>query len=89
MPENTQNNILITEDGQPCLGEFGITGSFQSLHFYAYELETLRYMAPESFLFPDSPNYPKSTGLSKESDVYSVAMTSFTVCSSVVNHPAI
>jgi len=88
MPENIQGNILITEDGQPCLGEFGITGSFQRFNYYFYELETLRYMAPESFLFPHFPD-TKTTGPLKESDVYSLALTSFTVCSSVANHLAV
>jgi hypothetical protein len=45
-------------------------------------------MAPESFvgdaLWAQVTNHP-----SKESDVYSLAMTSFEVCSSVVNHPII
>jgi len=89
MPENTQNNILVTEDGQPCLGDFGIVGSFQPFPFYAYELETLRYLAPETFIFPHFHDSLRTTGHSKKSDIYSLALTSFTVCPSAVNRPAI
>ena len=76
-----QNNILITQDGQACLGDFGIAGSFTQYTSHLYRRETLRYMAPE--------RTPANTigflvdGPSKESDVYSLAMTSFSVCASL------
>ena len=46
-------------------------------------------MAPERFPLADLPEYypPTIDGPSKESDIYSLAMASFTVRSSVVNHP--
>ena len=78
MAYNSQNNILITQDGQACLGEFWITGAFRDLYFNTHELGTLQYMAPECF----SPEIWSP----KESDVYSLAMTSFSVSSHVVNH---
>jgi hypothetical protein len=48
-------------------------------------------MAPERLPPEDLPdNYlPTIDGPSKESDVYSLAMTSFMVCSFVVNHPTV
>ena len=49
MPNNAQNNILVTRDGQACVGEFGITGAFWGVWVSACELTTLRYMAPERF----------------------------------------
>jgi serine/threonine protein kinase len=56
-----------------------------------HKLETLFYMAPER-LPPDGPQkyyLPTIDGPSKESDVYSLAMTSYEVCSYVMNQPAI
>jgi len=83
MPDHAQNNILISPDGHACLGEFGITGTFRCFDFYVYELETLRYMAPECFIFWRF----ETSDHSKESDIYSLAVTSYSVCSSVVTHP--
>jgi hypothetical protein len=55
---------------------------FRGLSLDWYKLETVRYMAPERF----SANFPPEIDdPSKESDAYSLAMTSFEVCSSVVN----
>jgi len=83
MPDNTQNNILITQDGRACLGEFGITGSFECFEFEVYELTTLRYMAPECLLFGSEEPSKHSI----EGDVYSFAMTSFSVRSYSANYP--
>ena len=84
MPDDAQNNVLITEDGQACLGEFGISGAFLLPDLNAYELENCRYMAPE---FVSWRLYPNPNRTSKESDVYSLVMTSFSVGFSVVNRP--
>jgi len=84
MPDNAQNNILITQDGQACLGEFGIIGSFPRFGMKAYELATLRYMAPECFSWDVGGQKPNRH--SKKSDVYSLAMSSFSVRSPGVNH---
>ena len=86
MPDTVQNNVLITQDGQACLGDFGFTGAFEPLSFYHYGSRTLRYMAPER-LFGYSFGDPKTSGPSRESDVYSLAVTSISVCSPVVNRP--
>jgi serine/threonine protein kinase len=67
-------NILITRDGQACLGDFGIAGAFKDFAYHDNKLETLRYMAPERLL-----GAPAMNGPSRESDVYSLAMTSFKV----------
>jgi len=83
-PDTAQNNVLITRDGHACLGEFGIVGASHRPELYAYELGTLRFMAPECFLWVSSPRISRP---SKESDVYSFAMTSFSVGSSVVSRP--
>lgn len=88
MPDNAQNNIFIARDGRACLGEFGIAGAVQRYDFFTYELETLRYMAPECFLSAEFPSDPKTSGIQKEGDVYSLTMTSFSVRSSVLNHSA-
>ena len=81
-----QGNILITREGQACLSDFGIAGAFKDLKYDDYKSETFRYMAPECL--------PEDLGLdswinclSTESDVYSLAMTSFEVRSSAVNDP--
>jgi len=74
-----QDNILITPDGNACLADFGITDEFPQLSCRIFKLRTARYTAPERF---DGVNDIDLA--SKESDVYSLAMTSFTVCSSSV-----
>lgn len=77
-----QSNILITRDGQACLGDFGIAGAFGDLWYDNLKLGTVRYMAPEQFLGDYILSGP-IRGPSKESDVYSLAMTSFAVCYSL------
>ena len=82
-----QNNILVTQDGQACLGDFGIAGAFGDLWYDNLKLGTVRYMAPEQFLGDYILSGPIRSP-SKESDVYSLAMTSFAVCSSLITaHP--
>ena len=73
-----QNNILITPDGQACLGDFAIAAAFEQFSSGYLQPETLRYMAPERFSYGGSPFLVEHP--SKESDVYSLAMTSFSVC---------
>ena len=85
MSDNAQNNILITQDGQACLGEFGITGTFACFQFRVYELTNLRYMAPECFVMKFWDEKPSKH--LRGSDVYSFVMTSFSVRSSSVNRP--
>ena len=77
----TQNNILITRDGQACLGDFTIAGAFVCSYGY-HQLETLRHMAPERF--SDRGTFLVG-GSSRTSDVYSLAMTSFSVRTSFGN----
>jgi len=88
MTDNVQHNILIAPGGQACLGDFGMTGAFPRFRFSDYGSRSLRYMAPEWF-FRESPGDLGTSRPSKESDIHSLAMTSFSVCFSVVNHPAI
>ena len=80
---HVQGNILITPDGNACLGDFGIGGVFTELWFWADgfrpKLRTAQYMAPEQFAHTNNIKFA-----SKESDIYSLAMTSFTVCPSSV-----
>jgi len=81
---SVQNNILIARDGQACLGDFAIAGAYQyPLQFH--QPETLRYMAPERVVEHTFGSF--IVGPSKGSDVYSFAMTSFSVCTSFGNHP--
>jgi len=72
-----QDNILITRDGNACLADFGITNEFAGRSRCMFKLRTARFMAPERFDGDNDVNFA-----SKESDIYSLAMTSFTVCSS-------
>ena len=88
-----QNNILITQDGQACIADFGFSDMF-SLYLSLCKLETLRFTAPErlSKPFPSDLDSPASLRLyspSEKGDIYSIAMTSFSVRSSTVNHSAI
>jgi len=76
-----QDNILITRDDSACLGDFGIASELYNLDYRKFKLRTARYMAPERF-FRSSMVTDSINPASKESDVYSLAMTSFTVCSS-------
>ena len=69
-----QDNILITPEGNACLADFGITNKFPNLSYRIFKLRTARYMAPERFGSGNRTNLA-----SRESDVYSIAMTSFTV----------
>ena len=67
-----KGNILITRDGRACLGDFGVVGGFGDLSFPRFKLTTARYMALERLdLTGGSPSI--------KSDVYSLAMSSFTV----------
>ena len=76
-----KGNILITRDGRACLGDFGVVGGFGDLSFPRFKLTTARYMALERLdLTGGSPSI--------KSDVYSLAMTSFTVRSSHVARKA-
>ena len=76
-----QSNVLITPDGNACLGDFGIGDVFAKFWVDGPrpKLGTARYMAPEQF----TP-YGRIKFASKESDIYSLAITSFTVCPSPV-----
>ncbi|KAF9643697.1 kinase-like protein [Thelephora ganbajun] len=75
-------NILITQDGRACLGDFGILGGFGDLSFTRFKLGTARYVALEQVsLLKSSP--------SKKSDVYSLAVTSFTVLTGVVPYDGV
>jgi len=76
----------MTQDGQACLGDFAIAGMFtvRGYSFEDHQPETLRYIAPERI--SDDISSPVA-GPTRESDVYSLAMTSFSVCASFANHP--
>ena len=78
---HVQGNILITPDGNACLGDLGIGGVFSEFWIYSVwpKPGTARYMAPEQFANDNDVRFA-----SKGSDIYSLAMTSFTVCPSPV-----
>ena len=79
-----QDNILITQDGQACLGDFAIAAAFDRYSCGYHQQETLRCMAPERIKGSKRPVlFPPS----KESDVYSFTMASFSVRTSFENHP--
>jgi serine/threonine protein kinase len=79
---HVQNNILITQDGQACLGDFGIADTFRDHTYHSHPLEAIRYMAPERL----AENLSRTKHLLTESDIYSFAMTSFEVRSSATNY---
>ena len=70
----SQDNILIADDGQPLLADFGLSRirhevtRTQSMH-HDHEGGSQRYMAPELL------NGPEHFCTSKASDVYALAMT--------------
>jgi serine/threonine protein kinase len=70
------------------LADFGIAGAFFGLTLHTYLIGSVRYMAPEAFAgashWAEIAHVP-----SKESDVYSLAVTAYEVCPYVVNHPTI
>ena len=76
---------MITRDGQACVGDFGIAGTFGDLWSDQLKLGAAQYIAPECFSYVVA--LFRITGLSKASDVYSLVMTSFEVRSPVVNLP--
>jgi len=67
-----------------CLGDFAIAGVFTLYPFKNYQQETLRYMAPERI---SDGIFSGVADPTKETDVYSLAMTSFSVRTSFGNHP--
>ncbi|KAF9649106.1 kinase-like protein [Thelephora ganbajun] len=75
-------NVLITRDGRACVGDFGVLDGFKDLSFTRFKLGTARYMAPEQA-------NPLSSSPSQESDVYSLAMTSFTVLTGVLPYDGV
>lgn len=79
-----QGNILITEGGTARIGDFGITGIITDPTVVEPRCTTgsrspglVRYMAPE-LLNPSQFNLANGNP-SKESDIYSFAMTAFEV----------
>ena len=82
-PWPAQGNILITNDGTACLGDFGITGIVNNCtaaergSAAASKSGVTRYMAPE-VLNPPQFGLTQSSP-SRESDVYSFAMTAYEV----------
>jgi serine/threonine protein kinase len=89
-PPYVQNNILITRAGQACLADFGIAGALEDISLSWYKLGSLRYMAPERFSADISrgiDSLPMIEAPSKQSDIYSLAMTSFEVRPSAASHP--
>jgi len=81
-------NILIDDDGTACLGDFGITGVITDPTVVEPGSTTtsrpgvVRYMAPE-LLNPPQFSLPNSNP-SKESDVYSLAMTAYETLTEVL-----
>ena len=81
--QRVQNKILVDGDGQPYLKDFGIVGMFTRYPLGCHGQEMLQYMAPERLPVV----YTYGVAPSKESDVYSLAMTAFSVCTPFGNYP--
>ena len=81
---SVQGNILITEEGDACLGDFGIIPDPSFVErdgITAANQGAVRYMAPELL---NPPRYgPERSNHSKESDVFSFAMTTYEVFLSI------
>ena len=82
-----QGNILVTEEGNACLGDFGIAAIITDLSVMERDSTTttkkgaVHYMAPE-LLYP--PRFgSKRSNHSKESDVFSFAMSTYEVFPSI------
>ncbi|KAF9789361.1 kinase-like domain-containing protein [Thelephora terrestris] len=81
-------NILIDDDGSACLGDFGITAVITDPSVVEPGSTTtskagvVRYMAPE-LLHPSQFNL-KNSNPTKESDIYSLAVTSYEVLAGVL-----
>jgi len=79
-----QGNILITEEGIACLGGVGVTGAIADPEVELDSMATdseppaVRYMAPE---LQDPKNALSNTrrNITKECDIYSLAMVAFEV----------
>lgn len=82
----SQGNILISDDGTACLGDFGITNIITDAAILGPDFEgillpdVLRYTAPE--LLNSSQLRRPNSSPTKESDVYSFVMTAYEVPSS-------
>jgi serine/threonine protein kinase len=74
-----QGNILVTQDGQACLSDFGIASWSSKLLTHEHQIETLRYMAPERIM-TIIRDPPENTAPFRTNDVYSLTMASFEVC---------
>ena len=76
---------MVTQEGNTCLGDFGITGIITDPTVVEPGSTTtskpgvVRYMAPE--LLNPSQFALANSNPSKESDIYSLAMTAYEVCS--------
>ena len=84
-----QGNILISDGGVACLGDFGITGVTGDLeitepHTPVFDPGFSRYTAPE-LLNPSQFSLANSNP-SKESDIYSLAMTTYEASSPHIVH---
>ena len=80
---------MIGEDDTARLADFGIIGVIldpadESATLKLYNSNRVRYMAPE-LLSPPQFRLPNSNP-TKESDVYSFAMTTYQACSSLIVH---
>lgn len=79
-----QGNILITEGGTACIGDFGITGIItdpavvEPASTTTSKRGVVHYMAPE--LLNPSQFLLTNSNPSKETDVYSLAMSAYEVC---------
>lgn len=71
-------NILIDDDGQACVTDFGISTIAETTGLTSRTIAgTLRYMAPE--LIYDVPGHGRSRFVTRESDVWAFGMTMFEV----------
>ena len=80
---------MIGEDDTARLADFGIIGVMidpidESAASELYSSDRVRYTAPE-LLSPSQFHLPNSNP-TKESDVYSFAMTAYQACSSLIVH---
>ena len=84
---SVQGNILITEEGDACLGDFGVAAILTDPSVVERDSTTTAKKGAVHYMSPELLNPPRfgleRSNHSKESDVFSFAMTTYEVFPSI------